>query len=104
MIDEAIDVSTQWAVFQPHDEALRLSLTQSISGFLDSLWRKGMLAGATREQAFYVKCDDTVNPPESVARIKAMLHEWDDVVGRSAAEGEGQVAWQSGGPGLGYRD
>jgi hypothetical protein len=67
MIEEAIDLATQWAVFEPHDEALRIALVQSITGFLDSLWRRGMLAGATREQAFYVKCDDTVNPPESVA-------------------------------------
>jgi hypothetical protein len=29
-----------------------------------------------------------------------MLHEWDDVVGRSAAEGRGQVEWQRTGPGL----
>ena len=29
-----------------------------------------------------------------------MLHEWDDVVGRSAAEGRGQVEWQRSGPGL----
>jgi hypothetical protein len=29
-----------------------------------------------------------------------MLHEWDDVEGRSAAEGRGQVEWQRSGPGL----
>ncbi len=29
-----------------------------------------------------------------------MLHEWDDVEGRSAAEGEGQVEWARTGPGL----
>ncbi|MDX6654036.1 MAG: hypothetical protein QOH18_746, partial [Solirubrobacterales bacterium] len=27
----------------------------------------------------------------SVARLKRMLHEWDDIEGRSAAEGRGQV-------------
>src|SRR5258707_966706 len=31
------------------------------------------------------------HPPESVARLKRMLHEWDDIEGRSAAEGVGQV-------------
>jgi enoyl-CoA hydratase len=44
------------------------------------------------------------HPPEAVARIKRMLHEWDDVEGRSRAEGEGQVEWQHSGPGLPYRD
>ena len=43
-------------------------------------------------------------PPESLSRMKSMLHAWDDVVGRSEEEGKGQVAWQSDGPGLGYRD
>ena len=45
-----------------------------------------------------------MHPPESVATIKRMLHDWDGVVERSRNEGEGQVAWQSEGPGLGYRE
>ncbi|MEO7197894.1 MAG: enoyl-CoA hydratase/isomerase family protein [Solirubrobacterales bacterium] len=45
-----------------------------------------------------------VHPPESVSTIKRMLHAWDGVEERSRAEGEGQVAWQSEGPGLGYTD
>lgn len=40
------------------------------------------------------------NPPEAVARLKAMLHQWDGVVERSRAEGAGQVEWQRSGPGL----
>jgi enoyl-CoA hydratase/carnithine racemase len=40
------------------------------------------------------------NPPEAVARLKAMLHEWDGVAERSAAEGRGQVEFQRSGPGL----
>ena len=40
------------------------------------------------------------HPPEAVARLKRMLHEWDDVEGRSAREGEGQVEWARTGPGL----
>jgi hypothetical protein len=38
--------------------------------------------------------------PDGLARIKQMLHEWDDVEGRSASEGVGQVEWQRSGPGL----
>ena len=36
--------------------------------------------------------------------LKRMLHEWDDVEGRSRAEGEGQVEWQRSGPGLPFRE
>ena len=41
--------------------------------------------------------------PEGVAHQKRMLHEYDGVVERSAAEGRGQVEWQRSGPGLPYR-
>src|SRR5690349_17857916 len=44
------------------------------------------------------------NPPEAVARLKRMLHDWDGVEDRSRAEGEGQVEWQRSGPGLPYRE
>jgi hypothetical protein len=33
-----------------------------------------------------------------------MLHEWDDVVGRSEREGVGQVEWARTGPGLPHAD
>ena len=33
-------------------------------------------------------------------RLKRMLHEWDGVVERSRAEGEGQVDWLRSGPGF----
>ncbi len=61
-------------------------------------------APRTEEAALQLAAQVAAHPPESVARIKRMLHEWDDVEGRSRAEGEGQVAWQAEGPGLGYRE
>jgi enoyl-CoA hydratase/carnithine racemase len=61
-------------------------------------------APRTEEAALQLAAQIAVHPPESVARIKRMLHEWDDVEGRSKAEGEGQVAWQREGKGLGYSD
>lgn len=59
-------------------------------------------AARTHLAAYQLASHVAVHDPASVARIKSMLHEWDDVVGRSAAEGRGQVAWQVDGPGLGY--
>ena len=66
MIERAVDLATQWAVFEPHNAELRQKLVQSISSFLESIWLRGMLAGATREEAYFVKCDGTNNPPASV--------------------------------------
>ena len=41
-------------------------LNRNVSGFLTGAWRNGALFGATPEQAFYVKCDEETNPPESI--------------------------------------
>jgi enoyl-CoA hydratase len=75
------------------DEALRLGLVNRVAP-----------AAATEEAAVALATEVAAHPPEAVARLKQMLHAWDDVEGRSAAEGEGQVEWQRSGPGLPTRD
>jgi hypothetical protein len=57
-------------------------------------------AARTEEVALQLAGEVAVHPPESVARIKKMLLDWDGVVDRSADEGRGQVEWQRTGPGL----
>lgn len=57
-------------------------------------------APRTENAALQLAAQVAEHPPESVARMKRMLHEWDGVVERSLAEGEGQVEWQRTGPGL----
>jgi len=71
------------------DEALRLGLVNRVAP-----------AAATEEAALELGAAVAAHPPEAVARMKRMLHEWDDVEGRSRAEGEGQVEWERNGPGL----
>jgi enoyl-CoA hydratase/carnithine racemase len=60
-------------------------------------------AQATEDAALQLAAQVAEHPPEAVARLKRMLHEWDDVEGRSRTEGDGQVEWQRSGPGLPYR-
>jgi enoyl-CoA hydratase/carnithine racemase len=48
-------------------------------------------AAGTEQAALELAAGVAAHPPEAVARLKRLLHEWDDVVGRSAAEGRGQV-------------
>jgi len=62
MIAEAIEEGHQWAVFEPNNEVLRNALRQSLSGFFETLWRRGALAGAAPEAAFAIKIDDENNP------------------------------------------
>jgi len=71
------------------DEALRLGLVNRVAP-----------AASAEEAALELAAGIAAHPPEAVARMKRMLHEWDDVEGRSRAEGEGQVEWQRSGPGL----
>ncbi len=52
------------------------------------------------EQALSLAAAVAQHPPEAVARLKRMLHDWDGVEARSRAEGEGQINWQRSGPGL----
>jgi enoyl-CoA hydratase/carnithine racemase len=75
------------------DEALRLGLVNRVAP-----------AAATEESALELAAQVATHPPEAVARLKRMLHEWDDVEGRSRAEGIGQVDWARTGPGLPQAD
>jgi enoyl-CoA hydratase len=72
------------------DEALRLGVVNRVAP-----------GAATEEAAVELAAEIAAHPPEAVARLKRMLHEWDGVEDRSRAEGEGQVEWQRSGPGLG---
>jgi uncharacterized protein len=65
-IERCIEIGTQWAVFEPNDEDLWARVTRTISNFLERLWREGALFGSTPKEAFYVKCDRTLNTPETV--------------------------------------
>ncbi len=71
------------------DEALRLGLVNRVAP-----------AALTEQGALQLAAEIAAHPPRGLARLKRMLHEWDDVEGRSRAEGEGQVRWQRSGPGL----
>jgi enoyl-CoA hydratase/carnithine racemase len=71
------------------DEALRLGLVNRVAP-----------TATTEEAALRLAAEVAAHPPEAVARLKRMLHEWDDVEGRSQVEGEGQVEWARSGPGL----
>lgn len=64
-IKSAIDTALQPAVFEPNNSALWIRVKADIESILDTLWRAGGLAGSEASQAYYVKCDEELNP-ESV--------------------------------------
>ncbi len=56
-LERSIDVSTQWAVFEPNGEALWDNIRRTAESFLETEWREGRLAGTSTEEAFFVRCD-----------------------------------------------
>jgi phage tail sheath protein FI len=66
MIKESIKRSASWAVFEPNDRTLWKTLRSQVTGFLQNVYADGALMGATAEEAFFVKCDEETNPPESI--------------------------------------
>jgi phage tail sheath protein FI len=65
-IEKSIELGTQWVVFEPNDQDLWARVRRTVSNFLERLWREGALFGASPEQAFYVKCDETINRPDTM--------------------------------------
>jgi uncharacterized protein len=63
-LEESLDKSTQWVVFEPNSPALWGSVKRNITEFLLRVWRDGALFGATPEEAFFVKVDEENNPEE----------------------------------------
>jgi uncharacterized protein len=59
-LEKSIEDGTQWAVFEPNNEALWAKVNQTISQFLTSVWKTDALMGTNTREAFFVKCDRTI--------------------------------------------
>jgi hypothetical protein len=73
MIERSIETSIQWAVFEGNDWLTRAKLALTIDSFLRELWTRGALMGATPDEAFFVRCDDTNNPAAARARGELLI-------------------------------
>jgi hypothetical protein len=62
MLRSALELATQWAVFEPAHELTRARLKLSVESFLDAVWRRGMLAGNVPSQAFRIAFDNGDDP------------------------------------------
>jgi phage tail sheath protein FI len=67
MIENAILVSMQWAVFEPNTPTLRQLVRRSCTTLLDTLWQSGAFAGSAQAAAYYVICDGSNNPAAAQA-------------------------------------
>lgn len=74
------------------EEALRLGLVNEVAA-----------TEQAEERALGLAAEVAAHPPESLARLKAMLHEWDGLEDRSRREGEIQVEHLRSGAPFPYR-
>jgi uncharacterized protein len=54
-VEESVKKATQQFVFEPNDANTWIRVSTMIENFLTNLWRQGALAGATPQDAFFVK-------------------------------------------------
>ena len=53
---------TEFAIFEPNNEALWRQMKAATTSFLTKFWSEGGLRGASPAEAFFVKCDAENNP------------------------------------------
>jgi phage tail sheath protein FI len=62
VVEASIDIGMQWVVFEPNDQHLWARVRRDVRAFLTTIWSGGALFGLTADEAFYVKCDEELNP------------------------------------------
>ncbi|HEX5717923.1 MAG TPA: phage tail sheath subtilisin-like domain-containing protein [Thermoanaerobaculia bacterium] len=59
-----MELNLAGVAFEPHDTKLWNRITRELTTYFEGLFRAGALKGRTAAEAFFVKCDGEVNPPE----------------------------------------
>jgi hypothetical protein len=62
-LERTLRMRTPWLVFEPSNPELQAEVARVLRGLLDDFWLRGMLDGATADEAYRVICDETSNPP-----------------------------------------
>ncbi len=63
-IEKSIQEATRFAVFEPNNLSLWQQVKRMVTSFLTIQWQEGALFGVTPDQAFRVRVDETLNPPD----------------------------------------
>jgi phage tail sheath protein FI len=65
-LEASIDRGTQYVVFEPNDPVTWSRVVDSVSAFLNTQWRNGVLFGRRPEDAFFVRCDETTMTADDI--------------------------------------
>ena len=64
MLERALVDQLAWVTFEPNNPTLWAHVEQTIEAYLRELYLDNAFAGETEEEAFFVRCDETLNAPE----------------------------------------
>ncbi len=65
-IEQSLNVGLQDVVFEPNTPQLWASVERVIGNFLYTVFTSGAFAGATPEQSYFVRCDQTTMTPDDI--------------------------------------
>lgn len=63
----------RWVALEPSGETLWQNVRAAVTRLLTSEWQQGLIEGATREQAFYVRCGRETMTAEDIATGRVVL-------------------------------
>jgi phage tail sheath protein FI len=66
MMERTLARELDWTTFEPHSAALRADVRSQLDRFLRTLYRQGAFRGATEDEAFLVRCDEELNPRQTI--------------------------------------
>ena len=61
MLVRTLSRELQWVVFEPNNRSLQADLRHLLRAYLSRLYRANAFTGATEDEAFFVRCDDSLN-------------------------------------------
>jgi phage tail sheath protein FI len=65
-IEESLYRGLTWAVFEPNDEPLWGQIRLNVGAFMNNLFRQGAFQGATKNDAYFVRCDSTTTTQNDI--------------------------------------
>ncbi|GAA6184711.1 phage tail sheath C-terminal domain-containing protein [Aliiglaciecola sp. NS0011-25] len=74
MLKRVLLQQMQWVVFEPNTPALWLDVKFKLESFLKQLFIAGAFQGAAPEQAYFVRCDETLNNAQIIDSGRLVAH------------------------------
>jgi uncharacterized protein len=66
-LEESIERGIEWVDFEPNDEPTWRALRGTVATFLMQTFQEGAFAGATPEEAFFVRCGSDTTTQSDIA-------------------------------------